>query len=496
MAAFDAGALCRSYAFLDDCPEALLPALLALPVGDLAQRVTGVLRWRAALLAGSLPAEDQWPPPEVSRPVREALTSLDLARFCRDQPELVDALLPEILAAFTRQSAFFEGEVARRLAELEELERLRVEEEKRHHRLPRPRPPSELLESRTRRELADRAFDADSEVLRAWAERCRVWSQLEQVFGDLGQMLGRGYDLSLGVLRHTGWLDLLRLRKLLETQQTLKELIRALGRLHHTEAGPSVAETILEPVRRLEEERRQVPTPLVPAETRGVERSGEIHRMLPAEAVLLGHPRLRLLWHARRAERALLCYRVEGTEEERVQVEREAQEEVQRQRPRPHRGPIVAVIDTSGSMNGLPEQVAKAIVLEAARTAHQERRRCYLYAYSGPGQVLEQELDLGPQGIGRLLSFLSASFGGGTDIGALSAVVRRLGQEDWKKADVVLVSDGEWGAPVEILRAVASAKEAGTRFHGVQVGNRGRTGIHTICEPVHEFDTWARAGGW
>lgn len=219
-------------------------------------------------------------------------------------------------------------------------------------------------------------------------------------------------------------------------------------------------------------------------------------RVLPVEASLLGHPKLRLLWHARRAERALLTYRVEGVELERTWIEREGLEEVERERPRPERGPILAVIDTSGSMHGLPEQVAKAIVLEALRVAHAERRRCFLYAYSGPGQVLEHELDLSEAGVGRLLVFLGHTFGNGTDIGAMTTVVGRLQQEGWQKADVILVTDGEWAAPGAVVTAVQRAREAGTRFHGVQIGNRGRTGLHALCEPVHVFQDWAQAGGW
>ena len=48
---------------------------------------------------------------------------------------------------------------------------------------------------------------------------------------------------------------------------------------------------------------------------------------------MLGHPRLRMLWHARRSERALLTYRVEGIEIERTTVERESREEIDGNRP-------------------------------------------------------------------------------------------------------------------------------------------------------------------
>jgi uncharacterized protein with von Willebrand factor type A (vWA) domain len=158
----------------------------------------------------------------------------------------------------------------------------------------------------------------------------------------------------------------------------LREIVRALGRLHTAENCESIAEKTLVPVCRLEEERKEVYTPLIPWEMRGLERSGEIARMLPAEALMPGHPKLRMLWHARHSERALLTYRVEGIDIEPIQVERESREEINGERPRPERGPIIAVVNTSGSMHGLPEQVATAVVLKALRTAHAEKRLRFL----------------------------------------------------------------------------------------------------------------------
>jgi uncharacterized protein with von Willebrand factor type A (vWA) domain len=214
--------------------------------------------------------------------------------------------------------------------------------------------------------------------------------------------------------------------------------------------------------------------------------------MLASEAALLGHPKLRLLWHARRAERALLTYRLEGLEVERQLVETFSQERVEKQTPRPERGPILVVLDTSGSMIGLPELVAKALTLEAMRTAHQERRRCYLYLYSGAGDIVEQELDLSEKGIGGLLDFLGYTFGGGNDeTGVLKRVLGRLKEEAWRRADVMFVSDGIWPVPRDMLDAVSEAKKTGTRFHGVQIGTYGQSGLHSVCDPVHNFRDWA-----
>ena len=91
--------------------------------------------------------------------------------------------------------------------------------------------------------------------------------------------------------------------------------------------------------------------------------------MLPAEAMLLGHPLLRLVWHARRAERTLLSYE----DDDRMQELRLHRSRVTRPRigsqpgKRPDMGPIMLCVDTSGSMQGAAEAVAKAVVLEAMR---------------------------------------------------------------------------------------------------------------------------------
>jgi uncharacterized protein with von Willebrand factor type A (vWA) domain len=502
--AFDAGALVADFAFLDGCPEVVFEEVVNLPIGTLAERVSGAQAWRSALLAGELPSPEVWPPGAISRPVRRALMDLGIPRFCKDQPELVDQLLTDIVASFARQSAALRAEVAKKLRDLEDLERERLAESS-FQRTRKVREPHEFaiddetmarLRAEAGRAGHDRPSDPDADILAAWGERARAWAEIAGVFGDLGAMLGRGFDLSIRMLKRAGWLEILALRELIERLPEVREIVQQLGRLHAATEGESVAEKLLVPVRRIEEERREVRTPRAPTETRGIERSGEISRMLPAEAAMLGHPRLRLLWHARRAERALLTYRVEGVVMERLQVEAEALEEVESRRPRPQRGPILAVIDTSGSMHGLPERVAKAVVLEALRTAHVENRRCFLYAYGGPSQLLEHELSLTEGGLGSLMSFLSLSFGGGTDIGAMTTVVERLKQEGWKKADVVLVTDGEWAAPTGVIAGVAAARGTGTRFHGVQVGNRGRTGLHSLCDPVHVFQDWAALGGW
>ena len=216
---FEAGALERRYAFLDECPASLVPAVVTLPIGTLDERVSGVRRWHDALQGGRLPPAGTWPQAPIDIPVRKALESMGLVRFCKDQPELVEALMTDILSAFGRQNAEFRSEVAGRLHELEELERVRqteaeAERARREKRATREVRLDEATMRRLRemaeREVAKRDREADPEVVATWGDRARAWSEIADVFGDLGEMLGRGWDLSIGVLKHTGWLDVLR----------------------------------------------------------------------------------------------------------------------------------------------------------------------------------------------------------------------------------------------------------------------------------------------
>jgi uncharacterized protein with von Willebrand factor type A (vWA) domain len=485
------------YAALDDVPESLLGPIVTLPLGDLHRRITGLLHWRTHLLQGRLPSPTAWPGP-AGTAAHATLTELGIARFCRDAPDLVDELLGDLLRAWAGAEAAFHRSVEAHLAALESMEWAALEDGNGQDGLTavdraRLQAEAEALAQ------ADRP-SRDAALHETWAERVRLWSEVTGVFGDLGERLGRGRDLSIAILRHTGWTEVVRLRALVEQLASLREVIETLGRLQEGTDGEeeSIAEAVFEPVLRSTLEQREVRAPDVPAETTGVRRSDDIARMLPAEAALLAHPKLRLLWHARRAERALLTYELEGHDIHHVRVEREERvgRDRTRRRPRPVRGPILTLIDTSGSMHGLPETVAKALVLEAMRTALREERRCFLVSFSGPQQVDTHELSLTDDGLAGLLGFLGMSFHGGTDLHApLLAALEKLGEEAWTRADVLLVSDGGFSAPRDLLPAVAKKKDEGTRFHGVQIGQAGRTGMHAVCDPVHTFRDWAALRG-
>ena len=145
-----------------------------------------------------------------------------------------------------------------------------------------------------------------------------------------------------------------------------------------------------------------------------IDRSSDPARMLPGEAAWLGHAVLEWAWHARRAERGLLSYATDAFETSTMRVERDEHGGASAAR-RDH-GPVIVCLDTSGSMSGKRGLLAKAIVLHLLLIAHDEARRCHVFSFSGPGDVVEHSLDLSPAGVETMLAFLLLDFAGGTDV--------------------------------------------------------------------------------
>ncbi|TGO02210.1 hypothetical protein PN36_28600 [Candidatus Thiomargarita nelsonii] len=495
---FEANSLERNYQFLDELPESLYPVVVTHTQGQLQQRVQGIMAWRKALLDGHLPKHIDWPNQPVLGKILSVLDQLDIARFCQQQTELTDNLLLDVCKAVSQFEKIQGEQFNRHFEELKQLEEQRKREQIRQNNL-------RMLDAETLEQLQKEALRLAGEnaadvtgqqFIQDWQERARVWHKLAEVFDELGGLLGRGWDLSQGLLANQGWLEIVRLRKLLEQIPHLKELVRTLGKMQISteEDTIPVMEQLFEPVKRLIEEIQEIQSPLAPMETRGITRSDDISRMLPSELVFLGHPQLKMLWHARRAEKALLTYRVKGVLSEHVLTENEDIESKQQpgKKERLERGPIIVCLDTSGSMHGTPEMIAKALTLEAMRVAHKEKRACYLYAFSGPQQVIEHQLELTEQGLTEFMAFLIQSFHGGTDIQApLAKAVAKLDTEEWKRADIMIVTDGEFSVPSNTVELINKAKEKDKlRVHGVLVGGWNSSAIEKLCNPVHRFSDW------
>lgn len=298
-----------------------------------------------------------------------------------------------------------------------------------------------------------------------------------------------GFDLSKGLWQVTGWEEMEKLRKKLQDLKELRDIVRSLGR------GSGRGPLKRAPRQR---ERNRFPegltrSPMEPEQTSGLTRSDDISRVLPAELQLLAmkdSAAARRLHFARRAERTLATYeRVGWAETPAVTVEGFET------RPAAECGPIIVCLDTSGSMMGARETVAKCMTLECARQARTTNRPCFLYAFSGPGDCMELELKVSAKGLSDLLAFLEGSFHGGTDVDEpFERALTRLDTEEWENADILLVTDGEIKPMQEdLLEALNERKaERGLKVHGLVVGEQGNPEVvESVCTHTHNFRSWS-----
>eukprot|EP01024_Parvocaulis_polyphysoides_P001347 TRINITY_DN10362_c1_g1_i2.p1 TRINITY_DN10362_c1_g1~~TRINITY_DN10362_c1_g1_i2.p1 ORF type:complete len:206 (-),score=17.47 TRINITY_DN10362_c1_g1_i2:188-805(-) len=165
-------------------------------------------------------------------------------------------------------------------------------------------------------------------------------------------------------------------------------------------------------------------------------------------------------------------------------------------RPAAEQGPIIVCLDTSGSMFGARETIAKAITLECIRGAHRQQRKCYLYAFSSYHDIKEIELSSSIASIHKLLDFLKYSFGGGTDVDRpLELSLERCQTQDWSEADILLVSDGQFYKPNESIYETISNlnKDMGLEVHGLLLSQMEEP-MKGLCTHLHTFQAWDAVG--
>lgn len=472
------------YRWLDLLPGRLVEPVIVHVHGELIPRGNSVLIVRDSLLAGASPSHGDlsWPEAELCRPLCEAIASSGVAHYCKDDPELTDIVLEFFIQSIEEAHNIHDRAFVAFLT----LAR-QEEEESGCAGCPggapgegsrKKRKVSLRFDAQEMEKLRQDAFKISQQLLaargREWGERVKVFASFEQLFEQLATAVHLPPGSCRGMLRSLPRDDLLRLRQLLDDLPALSEVIRQLGRMQPSDdpEAPSVLEQLGRIVRRTSEVVHHDVIAHRGVEVRGIERSGDIERMLPSEAVLLLNPTLRLLWQARVAERGLLTYHAPGVHTRRIQEQQSFEDGVQMQQQRADRGPIIVLLDSSGSMGGSAGTAAKALMVQIAGVAFGEKRPCYLYNFSGDGDVFEAQLSFEGEGLSNMLGAIGASFDGGTSIDEpLRRACRRVMEPGWSQADIVVLSDGYFYPDQPSIQAVKRARNGSSvRFHGINFG--------------------------
>jgi uncharacterized protein with von Willebrand factor type A (vWA) domain len=304
--------------------------------------------------------------------------------------------------------------------------------------------------------------------------KVQEYTKLMELVSPVSDYLG--WDLSRALWQETSFDVLTHYNDLLEDEASLKELADLLGSMREAEIEleeETLEKTIIRQEWKVDEQAK--------AEIVGIHESDDLNNLLSNEAGLLSNDDTELLFLKRYAEKNLMTFRYE----DRKLVKSEDQiMEVHQKVNQKEKGPFIICIDTSESMTGRPEQIAKVLCLGILKMAIRENRRAYLINFSIGVKTLDL-YDIA-NSVNEIAKFLKMSFYGGTDISLpLYEALRQLRTNNYSDADVLMVSDFiMYRVNDKVLQEVGHFQQnQGTQFHSLTLSDEPNTEI------IEQFDT-------
>ena len=305
-------------------------------------------------------------------------------------------------------------------------------------------------------ELARRKFLTE---LEKWLE---LIQQLDRQLSPLGLDFGIWFDDSLGSLTPQSIKELTRWANYFSQDKEAQKIADLLGKMRQIEQSSKV-ETITQTI--------SVPVPVTDVNSKeeiiGLKLGKDLEYVIPSELALMADPETAILFDLKYLESKLVCFELQGTafqdEQQEITTELEIKEDNKL-------GPMILCVDTSGSMSGIPENIAKAMSLYLGNKAKAEQRKCFVINFSTGIETFEISAT---KGIADLVSFLSKSFHGGTDAApALRYALSLCQSENYEKADILMISDFVMGSLSEtLLSDIKKQREKGNQFHSLVIGN-------------------------
>ncbi len=295
-------------------------------------------------------------------------------------------------------------------------------------------------------------------------EKVVEYKKLLSIISPFADYSQRFWDFSRGLWKNTSFNVLEKYDELLKNEKSIRELADLLGRLREAEI-----ETEEEEMEKTIVRKEWVDDPTLRSEITGVHESDDLSNLLSSEAALLGHEETENLFYKKFVDKSLLTFRYE---DKRLVSSTHTFTEIHRRVKTKEKGPFIICIDTSDSMFGRAEQIAKVLCFGILKMAIRENRKAYLINFSTGIQTIDL-YKLGDS-LDELAAFLTMSFHGGTDVSlALYEVFRQLETSNYKDADVLVMSDFiMYKIDEDILAKVDSFRQnLGTQFHSLTLSD-------------------------
>lgn len=246
-----------------------------------------------------------------------------------------------------------------------------------------------------------------------------------------------------------------KVQKMVYSNEKLREILQLMGRneeSQHTQEMDSCIQSHM-PI--------MLAHPPVVTERQEVSIGNNLSCMLPQETALLSDPVIEMLFYHKFASSKLLQFSNKTLMEDVRKVNNT-------KKPRPEKGPMILCIDTSGSMSGAPLVLANAMLDAALHIARNQKRKCFLIAFSVRVHCLELS---GPEGWAMLEGWRKNFYTGSTDGEImLNTCIKVLEKDEFKMADILIISDFCFPRPKkETCEAMKRHQKQGTRFYGLGI---------------------------
>jgi uncharacterized protein with von Willebrand factor type A (vWA) domain len=326
------------------------------------------------------------------------------------------------------------------------------------------------------------AFEEFTQKLHRKVEQFDTFTSLMMPFSDY---LDRYWDLSTPGFQDVD-LDILKhYDALLNSEDNIRKLAELLGRLRKAEIDAEE-----ETYERTFIRRKRVTDPDSPVAIDGVKPWNSIRHALASELALFSEPDTNAVFLKKWADNQLLNF---SFSDSRLVSHHEVYAESKEVKKTRRKGPFIICVDTSGSMEGEPERIAKVLCFAVLKVAAETQRSAFLINFAQGITVLD--LDEIGHSLDDLIAFLRMSFRGGTDISlALHEALQKLETENYKDADVLVISDFiMYRVSEELTNRVKSQQfNKGTRFHNVTISDQGNPEVMAIFDNSWVYDPDAR----
>lgn len=292
--------------------------------------------------------------------------------------------------------------------------------------------------------------------------------------------LGRLWDMSVGNWQNVNFSLLEKYAQILKDKKEIQELVELLGKYRKAEAELEEEEfENIEVISKYKIEHSGK------SELIGITESDDLSNLLPTELALFSDLETESIFYKRFAEKKLQTFQYINKENdfEQKSITDKRQKEIEKDK-----GPFIIAVDTSGSMHGEPEFLAKVISFAITKIAISEKRKAFLISFSTGIETFELT-DI-QNSLEKLINFLQVSFHGGTDASeAVLEALKQMETENYEKADLLIISDGVFGnLNNNTLKSIERLKEKGNKFNSLIIGNSYNERALKFCNNIWQYD--------